>query len=282
MMSSGIPEPCSRPSSCTSIRAASSGSTSASALIGADVVVVVALAVADRWLVDSGPGALALAIVALTPMIAWAVVAPTRAWAWSISAVLLGVLLASLGVSRTILSHGPAAPPIDWLLPYVALSIVICALAMTVARSWRWKPAASLAVLAVAASCWGLLTWTLEGDGGIYVPASDAAPLRSGLDIADSGKTECGNNGALCDRIVAIRTPLTTTEVRSVLQSHGWSEDCRPVTGILSDLGLYRYGDRCLYIHESRQPGVVVISLLGKAHWWSDNERGTVAPQGER
>jgi hypothetical protein len=243
-------------------------------LIAADVVVVVALAAADRWLVDSGLGALGLAIVALTPVIAWAVAAPTRAWAWSITAVLVGVLLASLGASRTIFSHGPAAPPIDWLLPYVALSMVICALGMTVSRTWRWQPAAALAVLAVAASCWGALAWIYEDDRGSYVPASEAAPRKSGLVIADSGQTECGSNGALCGRIVTIRTPLTTNEVGSVLQSHGWSEDCRPVTGILSDLGLYRYGDRCLYVHESHQPGIVAISLLGKAHWWSESEGG--------
>jgi hypothetical protein len=243
-------------------------------LIAVEVLVVVGIAAADRWLVDSGLGALTLAIAALIPVIAWAVTASTRAWAWSISALLLGVLLACLWVSRMLLGHGPAAPPIDWLLPYVAISVVICALAMTVSRSWRRKPAISLVALALAISGWAYLAWLMEGEGDMYVPATDAAPLMSGLDIADAGQTRCGNNGALCERSVVIRTNLTTAEVRKVLRSHGWSGDCRPVTGILSSVGLYRYGNRCLFIHESGQHDVVVVGLLGKADWWSYNERG--------
>ncbi|WP_319459907.1 hypothetical protein [Micromonospora sp. RTP1Z1] len=241
-------------------------------LLAVDVVVVVALAAGDSWLVDHGPWALPLAIIALIPAVTWGVAAPTPAWAWSVSALLLGVLLASVWVSRVYLSHGPAAPPIDWALPSATVSIIVCTLAMMISRSWRWNPVMALAALAVTAGCWGLLQRDYEGECCMSIPASDAAPATSALDIADAGHTECGQDGGLCDRVVAIRTTLTTAEVRKVLRSHGWSEDCRPVTGTLSNLGWYRYGSRCISI-ESRQPGTIEVSLLAKADWWSRLER---------
>lgn len=249
-------------------------------LLTSDVLVVLALAAADGWPVDSGWAAIVVVIIVLTPMVMWARTAPTPVLAWSVSALMLGVLLACLWTSRVPLSVGPAAPPVDWLLPYVAISVIICLAAMTACRSWAWQPATAIVALMVAASCCAgfLRLWEGEGSHNSYLPPTDVVPQSSGLEIADSGRIHCGNNGALCSRVVAVRTSFTVEEVRGIVGT-GTGEPCRPVTGILSHLGLYRYGDRCVCVDRSARPGVVHISMLGREDWWV---RSAVVPVGCR
>ncbi|TWH70849.1 hypothetical protein JD77_05874 [Micromonospora olivasterospora] len=168
-------------------------------VLAVDVVVVVVLAAADSWLVDYELWALPLAIIALAPAVVWVAAAPTPAWAWSVAALLLAVPLTFMWVSRVPLTRGPAAPPVDWVLPSAAASILLCTFAMTISRSWRWSPVMALAALAVPVGCWGVLQRVFGGECCMSIPASDAAPAASGLDIADAGHTECGQDGGLCD-----------------------------------------------------------------------------------
>ncbi|WP_200209981.1 hypothetical protein [Micromonospora coerulea] len=214
-----------------------------------------------------------IAGVVLAAPLLWASAAPTPTWGWAVSALLLAVLLASLVTSRVVLGHGPAAPAVDWLLPYVTVGVAMCLAATGLARAWRWQVVGGLSALLAVSLGYGAFQRNLIGNQ-VQIPIGDAAPLTSGLRVADGGRTDCGTNGALCDRQVVIRTARSPEEVRSVLRSHGWSADCRPVTGILTAVADFDYGSRCVSVDAGRESSVVVVGLLGKADWWLKVERG--------
>ncbi|GIH03956.1 hypothetical protein Rhe02_20230 [Rhizocola hellebori] len=205
------------------------------------------------------------AVIVLTPLAAWAFAAPGPTGGWWVSGLLVALLVTCMWLSRVVFSQGPVASPIDWLLPYTAGAIVICVVAMVAARRWRLGPAVALAVVTLVVSGLATLTIAMEGEG-VYIPANDAALLSAGVSVVEAGEPSCGVDGATCVREVTLRTDRTAAELREMLRSRGWAEQCQPVTGILSHLSLSEYGERCLTLGDL-EPGMVVVSVEAEAQW---------------
>lgn len=229
---------------------------------------VVLVGLVDRWALDERWLAAAVVLVVLTPMLA--VVAVAAAPRVAVAAVgsqfvlLVGVILAS----RVWASEGPSAPVVDWLLPYTAVAGCVPVVLMAVGRGVRGRRFESLVAVGAAALLVGGCGWLTQGLGvGHARPAAgDAAPLLSPLFISDPGVVECAQDTAMCWREVRLRG-RDVARVRAVLAEHGWTRECRPVTGLLTGLG-FDYGLRCLSVGEGRDG--VVVTVSGEARWWRE------------
>ncbi|MFC7246710.1 hypothetical protein ACFQO7_29875 [Catellatospora aurea] len=229
---------------------------------------IAVVALIGRWQLAEPWIAVVCALIVLVPMLVVVAVAATPRAAVVACAVQLTALAGCLLASHVWLSSGPLAPEVDWLLPFTALASLVPVVVMLVGRSVRGRRFESLAALGAVVllvGCWGFVGAKLPG---ARMPSTrDAVPWGSGLSVARVWSENCGQNGAVCAKTVFLEGRLTVSQVREVLAGYGWTQECRPVTGILSRVGT-AYQQVCLTVGEA--PGGVEVLLRGEADWWRE------------
>jgi hypothetical protein len=205
----------------------------------------------------------------MTPAAIWALAAPTVEWAAGIASALVVTLVGLVLVSRAVSgSATAAAPPLDWLLPYLVAATVIGIVATRRGRGRGRGGTWAVLVSAAMAAAVGAILW-LAAAGGVFLPAVDAAPAGVAWSIADPGSLDCSDDGGLCTRTVVLDTTLSPAQVADGLRAHGWTGACATVTGLLSRIHLVRYGQRCLSV-AANASGQVTVTLLGESARWLD------------
>ncbi|GAB4054123.1 hypothetical protein [Catellatospora paridis] len=229
---------------------------------------VVLVGFVDRWALDERWLAAAVVLVVLAPMLAVVAVAATPRVAVITVGLQFVLLVCVIVASQVWSSRGPSAPVVDWLLPYTAGAVCAPVVLMVVGRSVRGRRFESLVAVGAVALVVGGCGWFTQGMGGenSRPAATDAAPLLSPLFISAPGVVDCTENSAVCWRDVRLRE-RDVERVRAVLREHGWSQECRPVTGLLTGLG-FDYGWLCLHVAEGRDG--VVVTVSGEARWWRE------------
>lgn len=229
--------------------------------------VIAAVAVIGRWPLDAGLFTAMIALFVLVPMIAVVMVAASLRVAVTACAVQLLVLVGCLLASHVWSNSGPLAPDQDWLLPYVALASPVPGVVMLAGRSvrgWRFESLVAVGAVVLLAAYCGFASLMVHE--GARVPSTrDAVPWGSGLSVAQEWSEGCGKNGALCAKQVLLDGELTVPQVREVLAGYGWTQECRPVKGIMSRFGV-EYEQVCLTVSDT--PRGVEVLLMGEAYWW--------------
>lgn len=229
------------------------------------LVTVTVLGYLDSWVSDLGPRALVLAALVLAPGLVWSSAAPSARAAWWTAIADTAALVGCILLSRA-LSHGPAAPIIDWFAAYAALNIIVHLIAVLATRAVKRFVWLSLLPILLVTPCWAFVTVASEGEGGQGASPRSVQPLTSAWLVTQIHGEECGQDGGVCDSTIKVAN-TTPDKVEAQLHHAGWTSWCQPNTGLLSSLGFLDYGRTCITITATKD-NAVRIEIVGYATWW--------------
>ncbi|MEV0458710.1 hypothetical protein [Catellatospora methionotrophica] len=232
------------------------------------LVTVAVWAYLDSWVGGAGPFALVIAALILAPGLVWNAVAPTAAAAWWTAIASTSALTGCVLLSRVTLSHGPAAPIIDWFAPYAAVAVIVHVTAMAATRAFRGPVWLSLLPIVLITPLWLVVTVVGQSTGGQGATPRSVQPLNSAWSVTRTIDEGCGQNGAVCAGTIKI-ADAEPEAIRAQLRRAGWASWCRPNTGLLSRIGYLDYGRTCITI-TGTTVNAVQIDILGKATWWPE------------
>lgn len=236
-------------------------------LMSFQVAMVVVLGCLDSWISAVGPFALMIAGLILAPGLVWTAAAPSARAAWWTAVADTVALAGCVLLSRVLLTHGPAAPIVDWFAPYAAVTMLIHLVAMATTRTARWSVWLSLLPTVLITPLWLAAAVVGQGEGGQGASPRSVQPLISAWRVTQTLDEECGQDGALCESAITV-ADATPHQIQTQLHRAGWTSWCQPNTGILSSIGFLDYGQTCVTITGT---DATHIDILGKATWWVQN-----------